>query len=65
MLHDLEMAQLLGARKLHILSFSKLIVYQVHKHYEAKNEQMGAYLQQVRQMIQAFQEFRIERISQD
>lgn len=48
MLHGLEMAQLLGARNLHVQFDSKLVVNQVQGHYDTKDAQMGAYLWQVR-----------------
>lgn len=41
------MAQLLGAQKLHVFFYSKLVVCQVQRRYEAKYEQIKAYLQQV------------------
>lgn len=48
LLHNLEMAQLLGTQKLHIFFFySKLVVCQMQRRYEAKDERIEAYLQQV------------------
>lgn len=47
LLHNLEMAQLLDTQKPHVFFYSKLVVCQMQRRYEAKDERIEAYLQQV------------------
>ena len=62
LLADLNVARELGAQFLAIKSDSQLIMNQVAGSYQAKGENMTAYLEKVKQAIKAFQMIKIEQM---
>ena len=60
LLASLTVARELGAQFLAIKSDSQLIVKQVARSYQAKGDNMSAYLEKVQQAVKAFQMIKIE-----
>uniref|UniRef100_A0A2N9GJ69 Uncharacterized protein n=1 Tax=Fagus sylvatica TaxID=28930 RepID=A0A2N9GJ69_FAGSY len=65
LLTGLEMAKVLGATELDVLSDSQLVVGQVNGDYEAKEGRMQRYLHQARHRISQFQEVKLNRIPRE
>ena len=65
LLTGLEMAKVLGATELDVLSDSQLVVGQVNVDYEAKEGHMQQYLHLVRHQIGQFREVRLNRIPRE
>ena len=61
-LSGLALALALSVSKLRVYNDSQLIVRHVQKEYEAKNERMTRYLAKVRDTLQRFTEWTIEKI---
>nr|CAN67611.1 hypothetical protein VITISV_011154 [Vitis vinifera] len=61
-LSGLDLALALSVSKLRVYSDSQLVVRHVQKEYEAKNERMARYLAKVRDTLQRFTEWMIEKI---
>ncbi|XP_059590546.1 uncharacterized protein LOC132253155 [Vitis vinifera] len=61
-LSELDLALTLSVSKLRIYSDSQLVVRHVQKEYEAKNARMARYLAKVRNTLQQFTEWTIEKI---
>ncbi|RVW17493.1 Pol polyprotein [Vitis vinifera] len=61
-LSGLDLALALSVSKLRIYSDSQLVVKHVQKEYEAKNARMARYLAKVRNTLQQFTEWTIEKI---
>ena len=58
----MELALALSFSKLRVYSDSQLMVRHVQKEYEAKDERMTRYLTKVRDTLQQFAEWTIEKI---
>uniref|UniRef100_A0A2N9HRX3 Uncharacterized protein n=1 Tax=Fagus sylvatica TaxID=28930 RepID=A0A2N9HRX3_FAGSY len=65
LLTGLEMAKVLGATELEVLSDSQLVVGQVNGDYEAKEGRMQRYLHQARHRISQFREVKLSRIPRE
>jgi ribonuclease HI len=65
LLTGLEMAKVLGATELDVLSDSQLVVGQVNGDYEAKEGRMQRYLHQARHRISQFREVKLSRIPRE
>jgi ribonuclease HI len=65
LLTGLEMAKVLGATELDVLSDSQLVVGEVNGDYEAKEGRMQRYLHQARHRISQFREVRLSRIPRE
>ncbi|RVW23544.1 hypothetical protein CK203_091507 [Vitis vinifera] len=63
-LSGLDLALALSVSKLRIYSDSQLVVRHVQKEYEAKDAHMARYLAKVRNTLQQFTEWTIEKIKQ-
>nr|CAN82191.1 hypothetical protein VITISV_017991 [Vitis vinifera] len=63
-LSGLDLALLLSVSKLQVYSDSQLVVRHVQKEYEAKDARMTRYLTKVRDTLQRFPEWTIEKIRQ-
>ena len=61
-LSGLDLALALSVFKLHVYSDSQLVVRHVQKEYEAKDERMARYLTKVRDTLQQFSEWTVEKI---
>ncbi|RVW60099.1 Gypsy retrotransposon integrase-like protein 1 [Vitis vinifera] len=61
-LSGLDLALALSVSKLHVYSDSQLVVRHVQKEYEAKDERMTRYLVKVRDTLQQFSEWTVEKI---
>ena len=61
-LSGLDLALALSVSKLRIYSDSQLVVKHVQEEYEAKNARMARYLAKVRDTLQQFTEWAIEKI---
>ena len=58
----MELALALSVSRLRVYSDSQLVVRHVQKEYEAKDERMVGYLTKVRDTLQRFTEWTIEKI---
>ncbi|XP_027156819.1 uncharacterized protein LOC113757958 [Coffea eugenioides] len=58
----LQLARRLGAQQIHVRSDSQLVVRQVIREYEAKDETMQRYLSKVHQLTAYFESFEIQKI---
>uniref|UniRef100_A0A2N9HZF6 Uncharacterized protein n=1 Tax=Fagus sylvatica TaxID=28930 RepID=A0A2N9HZF6_FAGSY len=65
LLTRLEMAKVLGATELDVLSDSQLVVGQVNGDYEVKEGRMQCYLHQARHQISQFREVKLSRIPRE
>ena len=65
LLTGLEMAKVLGAAELDVLSDSQLVVGQVNGDYEAKEGRMQRYLHQAQHRISQFREVKLSRIPRE
>ena len=63
-LSGLDLALTLSVSKLRVYSDSQLVVRHVQEEYEAKDERMARYLTKVRDTLQRFVEWTIEKIPQ-
>ena len=61
-LSRLDLALALSVSKLRVYSDSQLVVRHVQKEYEAKDERMARYLTKVRDTLQQFSEWTVEKI---
>ena len=61
-LSEMDLALALSISRLRVYSDSQLVVRQVQKEYEAKDERMARYLTKVRDTLQRFTEWTIEKL---
>ena len=64
-LTSLKVAKALGVRNLRLKTNSKLIVGKITNEYEAKEERMKKYLQLISQLIDKFDDIRLELIPRE
>ncbi|XP_030479406.1 uncharacterized protein LOC115696656 [Cannabis sativa] len=61
----LKLAKVVGANRVEMYSDSQLVVNQVLGEYQTWGEKMAAYISVVRELLQEFKEYKVERIPRE
>ena len=65
LLAGLELAKILGAEDLSVISDSHLIVNQVNGEFECRDDRMGKYMEQVREILARFGSVKISQVGRE